>query len=803
MWSRGFLGRGAAARQLRSATPLVNWNQMRSTGTSSQKIDSSPQNAAKWSLSGAKPASASTSTTLKNQNSPSSKPTSTAASSMPNAGKGRLFGDDLWDSDPNAIRKRAQTPPSSTPAMAPSSSAGSSTPAPSRSSPATSLDNEVDRHYQPEAASPAASPNEEFTPAEILDSVLKFVPSNSTLKLGEVLKLIPGPMAKCVVRQHHGLGYFLKRHGSHVIQLNGDLLSRRTDSTASRSTPSEAAAPTGVADLPPAWRPPEKREISSTPKEVPSTTAEPSKPSAPQAAGGKGAAAPPPPPPFARIPGQNIKPLHPVSAYGGLSGVGFHRTGGHSPQEILELLVDFIPTFWADIHDVEGMLPPQVKDLYANKLKFSTFLRKYRFFFDVRNQNHGQEVRLREEIQHPRRGFADKRFSSTLVSSDLMNNLANAVKSTTAAAAVVPPPPSINQPSRPQFSAQALLSIVYSCCPDDFVKVEVVQGKLPKEVTAMAQFQTPSGIGGIIEQNPEFFQIVEGKVRKRPAGVAPNALDSRTIKDSPMPDIFAKILQAVPNEPTQSVDTAVLLAGLEEEEKQRIRTDFRSFPRFLRSHGGQVMVSPDNLKVRRFDESLMPPRPMKTEIPNPSDAAGSADSTPPPPPSPLDAEIQRATTSAEAVAGALELPTTMPAEPGATWALRELFDSLPLLQVAELDDVLFGLAPAIRAMLPSEREELLQLLGKYPNYFEVWPFPDNPSVTIIKRTAVNIHLVPLTDLVRALYPLIPQGGIACDKLLRKVPPPIQRYLYRHGFQKTLGEHPQHFAVAAGKVMKLG
>jgi hypothetical protein len=791
MWSRGFLGRGSAARQLRSLTPLVDWNQVRSTATGSSRIDpASNLNSGKWSLSGGSKSGSTSNPTLqasKNQVQ-SNRATTAAVLPTPSAGKGRLFGDDLWDSDPNAIRRRPQ-------AQAQTTSAQSSS-APSRPVPPNSLDNEVDRHYQPEAASPTTSPTEDFTPAEILDAVLKFVPSNSTLKLGEVLKLIPADMAQCVVRQHHGLGYFLKRHGSHVVQLNGDLLSRRTDVASSRPAPEPS--PGVVEELPPAWRPAEKREISSSPKDGSEPTA---KPQAPQSVPGKGTAAPPPPPPFARIPGQNIKPLHPVSAYGGLSGVGFHRTGGHSPQEILELLVDFIPTFWADVHDVEGMLPPQVKDLYAGKLKFSTFLRKYRFFFDVRNQNHGQEVRLREEIQHPRRGFADKRFSSTLVSSDLLNNLANAVKSTTAA--TIPVPPSINQPPKPQFSAQTILSIVYSCCPEDFVKVEIVQGKLPKEVTAIAQFQTPSGIGGIIEQNPEFFQIVEGKVRKRPVGVAPNALDSRTIKDSPMPDIFAKILQAVPTEPTQSVDTAVLLAGLEEEEKQRIRTDFRSFPRFLRSHGGQIMVSPDNLKVRRFDESLMPPRPLKVELPSPTDAVSSGSTPPPPPPSPLDTEIQRATSAAGEVPGALELPSSMPAEPGATWALRELFDSLPLLQVAELEDVLFGLAPAIRAMLPSDREELLQLLSKYPNYFEVWPYPDNPTVTIIKRTAVNIQLVPLTDLIRALYPLIPQGGIACDKLLRKVPPPIQRYLYRHGFQKTLGEHPQHFAVAAGKVMKLG
>ena len=140
--------------------------------------------------------------------------------------------------------------------------------------------------------------------------------------------------------------------------------------------------------------------------------------------------------------------------------------------------------------------------------------------------------------------------------------------------------------------------------------------------------------------------------------------------------------------------------------------------------------------------------------------------------------------------------------PNLEWALREVYQQLPLSQCVELEDHLFILPKAVRDLLPADRKELRRVLDTYPGYFAVWSYPDNPTIAVIQRA--RLPFAPMTDsmLAARIAPMVPQGGITFDRLLRKVSPLVQRYLYRNGLQTVLKRMPGHFLIAGGKVLKV-
>ena len=641
-------------------------------------------------------------------------------------------------------------------------------------------------------------------PEEILLMIRQLVPGHTQRSFAEVMRMLPKEASEAISTAHHGLGYFLKRYGQTIdaeqqVEVDGDKI-RRKGAQKPVVKPEEES-------LPKAWDQPVQKTVGTAAPAKPSpSSSSPATPAETPSATKKGA--PPPPPPFSKLPSGNSNSpgaqfrANQSAFMSNLTG----RVGARTPQDVLELLIECIPTYWVDINAVQGVMSPDAKELYVGKLKFATFLKKYRFFFDVRQQSGNCfEVKLRDEVKHPKRGIADAKFTSTLVSNDLRMSLGLAN-----APANVPAVPTASKSSSTQGStsrkAENLLTTLYRACSDEFVFVPEFERSLPKTIYTHPGYDTLAGVVGLLERNPEYFQIVDGKVRRRPANVAPNSLDNLDAKNSVSAEIFTKVMAALPEDPTVSVNTAVLMSALNEEEKQKIRSEFRSFPRFLRLHGGVITVSTDNLSVKRFSEDLMPKAPDVTvpveepeAAPSPSEQRSSASTDDTVRPD----DISSVAANPVADASGNRLPDAMPAEPDATWGLKELFDALPLVQAAEIDDALFMLSPAIRNMLPADRNELIELLKKYPAYFAVWPFPDDESVTVIQRASVPANPVPLDELINQLYPLIPQGGVKADRLMRKVPPPVQRYFYRNGLQRTLKEHPEHFAVAAGKVMKLG
>ncbi len=156
----------------------------------------------------------------------------------------------------------------------------------------------------------------------------------------------------------------------------------------------------------------------------------------------------------------------------------------------------------------------------------------------------------------------------------------------------------------------------------------------------------------------------------------------------------------------------------------------------------------------------------------------------------------------------LKIPATMNdtsmTQEDAVYSVRELYDALPLVQAAVLDDVLAMVPNIVRQSLPKTMEEIEALLSRYPEYFACWPYPDDPAVLVVQRAKLVTNDIPKEDLLRAVLPLIPQGGLSSEKLMRRVPLPVQRYFYKYGLETTLTLHLCDFVlvVVNHKVMKI-
>ena len=96
---------------------------------------------------------------------------------------------------------------------------------------------------------------------------------------------------------------------------------------------------------------------------------------------------------------------------------------------------------------------------------------------------------------------------------------------------------------------------------------------------------------------------------------------------------------------------------------------------------------------------------------------------------------------------------------------------------------------------------LIEEIEKYPDYFQVWASPDDKKVHIIQRTIVGTPAdVTIDDVVEHASKLIPQGGIDFEKLMRRMPPKLQRYLFRHGIKPTLKKRSDEFLVVGDKIL---
>jgi hypothetical protein len=480
--------------------------------------------------------------------------------------------------------------------------------------------------------------------------------------------------------------------------------------------------------------------------------------------------------------------------------------GYRTPPEVLDALIGFVPTFWVPVPTFLEKITPEMRDLVTinNTVPPAQFLRKYRFYFDVR-VNHGHsEMRLRQDVHHKQRGSADSKYSSGMSSLDIHQQtvLSNQnhqhhtetpppTNQTTSAGASSAAPGQLGSRQPPRNSEESLLLALVTKCPAEWqVLAEFLRIATPL-MQKHPSYDARLGALGFLERHNTYFQIADGKIRVRPFYCAPNSLDVWDAATSAYPHIIEKVMAAIPTSQSSSpstspddlpsAETAKLQALLSEEEKAAVRTSSKSFARFLRMHGKLLVVSTDNTRVRRFVPDNEPcadhvaARRLEADNLNPNDPV-------------------------------LKIPATMNdsamSYEDAVYSVRELYDALPLVQAVVLEDLLALVPNGIRQSLPPTVAEMRSLMLRYPEYFACWPYPDDPTQLIVQRAKLVTSDIPKEDLVRAVLPLIPQGGLEAEKLMRRVPLPVQRYFYKYGLETMLKEHLADYVLVVNhKVLK--
>ncbi|RNF27505.1 uncharacterized protein Tco025E_00241 [Trypanosoma conorhini] len=568
---------------------------------------------------------------------------------------------------------------------------------------------ETPARQQPSAASSTAA---RYAPWEIRALLLPLLPlGGATVPLRDVVHLLPAAAREEMQRDGGNPLAYVRHHFADDVVVRGTELARCTVDL-------DSAAPRGRVRL----------------------------------------SAPPPPPP-------------PVN----MSRAATHRpsqlTGGAKPVlEVLDTLVEFIPTFFVQQQMVADQLPSEITKQYADS-SFMFYIKRFRHYIDIRAHHGNTEIRLRPDFAHPKRGTADPLYTSGLSNSDMLSQLARG--------------------RRPPRNSEAnLIHFILPRIPSTYTPLATVLQDVSDIVSRHPSFDPRLGVTGLFEKYPEYFQLVDAKLRVRPLHSAPNSLNDLNATTSPLPKIYAKVKQLVDDNAegkdynvaadkvAAAVPTGKLYALLTATEKKEVKTQCRSFPRFLRLHGEEIVVSVDNMKVYQFRptyercaETIMDQRLTMSSL-APDDPV-------------------------------LKIPAAMDDSTSADWAVRELYDALPLMQCAELDEVMSLVPPSVKNALPQEQAKLVEHLALYPDYFSTWPYPDDPSVIVVQRAKLEPLPMQPEDIARMVLPMIPQGGIEVARLLRRVPLPLQRHFYRHGLKKVLAEMKQYFLVAGEKVMRVG
>ena len=464
------------------------------------------------------------------------------------------------------------------------------------------------------------------------------------------------------------------------------------------------------------------------------------KPAGGPAAGAAGKMMPPPPPlPNRSAGGGDVAGQQSSSSSFGGGVDDFGNDGGgspsatnvppgvavwRSPPEILSLFIDFIPTYYVPANCVAAILSDDARALVRGRGKFNMFLKRYRFFFDARLVDGTRvDIRLRDDVNHPKRGAADEKFAMTDVGDvttytakpEFITSLDSLEGFGNQSVALRPhtPPPSVHVRLEERVP---VLERLKTLIPKSFVSVEELEERIPEDILFHPYFDCQGGLLSIATKFPEFFQVVDGRIRLRPPHLAPMATGELSFDDSPMPELIARVRKLVClTDVPQWVSVTALYEQLSTFEKRTIKRDFKSFAGFLRSHGRSLAISADTLSVALWIPPHMQGRPAE------SAASSSSPQLMQPPP-------QRT---------AVFTPSQI---------LNELFDKFPphrTLSIAEASELL---PPAARAAAP---RDLGQFLAAHPNYFIV-EYPEDAAKTQIRRTSDREPL----DIADAIYPYI-------------------------------------------------
>ena len=487
--------------------------------------------------------------------------------------------------------------------------------------------------------------------------------------------------------------------------------------------------------------------------------------------------------------------------------------GRHSPSDVVDALMEYIPTYWVAIGAVHHALPFNLKDLYVSKnLRLGHFLKKFNFFFDTKQTLKGVEVKVRVDCHHPRKGNGDDKYpESARRDRPSAGSDVNAAADANGRGGGPVTPKRVPTAAASRLPEGSIAALVGACCPRTFTTAADLLALLPAAVTTHPQYDSQHGVLPHLERYPHVFQIVDGSVRLKPKDVAPNALSDLSLIDqpasSPLPGLAARLGALIPTETGAMVDVTMLFGELTTEEKASVRAAYRSFPRFLRLHGRDIQVSQDNLSVGRFHPVASDPDGSEEAAAAAAALAVNDGASAEGPRLPKAPHIEGSGGIEDHNASQVDV------------ALRELYESLPLAQCALLDDMLYLVPQTTRNGLAQAQPSLREALEKFPGYFSVWTFPDDPTQVVVKRTSVNIPSFTGDELLTALLQVVPEpnqyrgekspsgsatSGMPIERLLRRVPLPVQRYLYRQGVSATVAQQPrlnEVFVVDGGVIFR--
>lgn len=430
--------------------------------------------------------------------------------------------------------------------------------------------------------------------------------------------------------------------------------------------------------------------------------------------------------------------------------------------EILDRLVDYLPTTFVQSSVIAAKLPSAIQELYADT-NFIFFMKRFRHYVDIRTQHGNSELRLKVDFSHPRRGKGDYLYSHSYPEAGNMIRRA------------------------PRNSEANLVGFLAPRVPNDYTPLSSVLSEISDIVSRHPAFDPRLGVVGLLEKYPDYFQFKDGLVRSRPYRSAPNSLDDCDETNSPEVPMFSKLHNAVKaaaegknyasEKDAAAVPTGKLYALLTKQEKILIKEKYRSFPRFLRLHGKAIVVTPNSMKVYQF----------KPEY------EACADTL-------LDLKLRENKLSPDDPV--LKIPTAIADTVQVDWAVKEFYDALPLMQCAGLQDMLTIVSPSVRDGLPQSEEELKDLLLAFPDYFSVWAYPDDPSILIVQRAKVETPSFTKDELVGLVLPLVTgDQAVPIALLLRRVPLPLQRCFYRNGLAATLQLISDYVELKDGKVYR--
>ncbi|KAG8343317.1 hypothetical protein ERJ75_001241100 [Trypanosoma vivax] len=475
--------------------------------------------------------------------------------------------------------------------------------------------------------------------------------------------------------------------------------------------------------------------------------------------GGPGGKLPPPPP----LPGAVVS--------------GGSALPWKSPQEVLATFVEYIPTFYVPVHCVAAILSEDCRTHFIGRGRFTSFIKRYRFFFDVRVIDGVRaDVKLRDDLNHPRRGAADKKFMMTDVG-DVINYVAvpeyivslDSIEQSGGSVALKPAcaPPAVHVRLEERVP---VLERLKALVPESFTLLDQVEESVPEDVLFHPYFDCQGGLAAVASKFPEHFQVVDGMIRRRPPHLAPLALNDYTLEDSPIPEVAKMVREQVcGSDIPHWVSLTSLYEQLTREQKRQIKREFKSFAGFLRSHGKSLSLSHDMLQVARW----IPQQERK--------ALTSAVAAPGESASAVDHEVKTVDESTAADEGGSKASSLRPAmrvqyEYTHTQVINELFDTVPPNRTLNLTELLELVRPEMRPSLP---KKILPWLASFPTYFVVDdPGEKDPAKARIRRASDRQPL----DVALELYQRIPEEGITEEALVPKLPSVHRDYVKRVGLQ---------------------